>query len=380
MTTRRHGSVAAAVLLLSGVVVAACSDGAGTSGTASGGDGSGSGEAAEELAEFLEQPTAPTDWPVLGEAPPPGKSVYYVNTGNGAAQPIAQGIEDASEALGWDYHGLTYTASNPATGNSAYLSAVSAGADVIISTGLVEASITEGLQAAEDAGVEVVHISGTDSPDSELFDQVGNLQVNVGRWADAAVLGILADAEASGTTAKVGVVSTSGIPVIQANADAFVDAMEQRCSNCEASIIDVPAGDFTTGQAPESVVSFMQRNPATGYIHVIGGDFQGGLRPALDSAGLQNVNISGLIPGTAQNTEVESGDALFWVQIPNEYHGWLAIDAAARSFTGGDSALHNQEEAPVWVVNQDNLDFDVSDLPDFPAGYRDELTSLWNVD
>ncbi|TDW24214.1 sugar ABC transporter substrate-binding protein [Kribbella kalugense] len=330
-----------------------------------------------QLAPYLVQPSKLPAWPSLTEAPPKGKNIYYVSTGSGTAAIIGSAIKAACDALGWTYHPLTFNGSNPASANSALLTAVGSGADGVIMTGRPKASIMSGLDAAKTKGVEIVQTQGTDSPGTPGFDQVGNTPSNAAQTAKVIALGIVADAATAGATAHVGVVTTSGIPAIQGYSDATLAAIKGVCPSCSADSIDVPVADLLSGQAAKSVVSFIQRHPETNYVHVVAGAVEGGLRQALDAAGLTKVEITGYAPTPAQNQAVKDGKDLFYVQSPSGYYGWIAIDTIARHLTGGNASIHNAEADPVWLVNKTNLEFDPNVLPDFPAGYQEQLKKLW---
>jgi ABC-type sugar transport system substrate-binding protein len=364
-------------VLVTASLLAAC--GAADSGDGDAGSTGQNSGAAAALAPYLKKPSVLADFAPLGQAPPTGKSVFYINTGSGSAAEIANGVESAAKALGWSYKGLTYNVANPATGNSAYLAAINSGADGIISTGLPVAAIKEGLETAKAEGVDVVLINPTESPDDTEIGHVGNVQVLARAYGKVNALAIAADAEKSGKVARVAVVSSSGIPILTTLTDAMVDGVKENCKGCEVDTVDVSASDITSGQASKAVISYIQRHPDTNYVNLAVGAFEGGMRAALDAAGLNQVKIAGTQPTVAQNQEIESGASQFWLQVPYGYEAWEAVDALARSFTGGDLTTHNREEIPIWVVDKSNLDFDPQKLPEFPTDYEQQFAELWKV-
>lgn len=307
-----------------------------------------------------------------------GKAVYYIHTGSGSGQLISASIKRATATLGWRYRAITFNPANLATANSAYLSAVNAGADAIISTGVDHHALAQGLNAARARDIPVVQIQSVEAPRSSRFAQVANNVVNRSLYAKVVALGALADAAKRGVVAHVGVVTTSGIPAIYGMAQAKVRAVTEVCQKCSATIIDVPVAQATSGQAAQAVVSFIQQHPETNYISV-DGPFAAGGRAALDAAGAEGVKIVGLSPTAAQNQELETGDSLLWVNISYGYYGWTAVDAVARALTGGDPSIHSREHDIVWLVDKDNMTFDPQTLPDFPAGYETQFKRLWRV-
>lgn len=337
------------------------------------------GAAARAVAPYLEKPSRLADLPPLDQAPPKDKTIYYIGTGGGSASDIAAGVAAATRALGWTFKTLSYNVANLGSGNSAYLTAVNSGADGIISTGLPAAAIRQGLDAASSKDVQVVLINPSEPSDAEGFAQVGNVGVSAPLFSKVNALGIAADAEREGVTPHVGVVSSSGIPALTLFTNAVVDGLKQDCEECDVQQIDVPAADLVSGQASKSVISFIQRNPDTNYVNVAIGSFEGGMRAALDSAGLDKVKIAGIEATAAQNQEIASGASLFWVQMPHAYNAWTAVDALARSFTGGDAEIHNRQPMPVWLVEKSNLGFDPRALPEYPTDYPAQYKRLWKV-
>lgn len=373
-TTRRASGLV--TVLLAASLFAAC-------GTAAGGGDSGSNGqnkgAADALAPYLEKPSTLPDFEPLEEQPPAGRSIFYINTGSGSAAEIADGVESAADVLGWSYKSLTYDVSNPATGNSAYLAALNAGADGIVSTGLPVAAIEDALAKAKAKRVPVVLINPTESPKDSEVGHVGNVQVLAEAYGKVNALAIAADAEKNDRTANVAVVSSSGIPILNTLTEAMVAGIEAYCNGCSVDTVDVSAEKLTSGQASETVISYIQRHPDTNYVSLAVGAFEGGMRAALDAAGLNDVEIAGTQPTVAQNQEIESGDSLFWLQVPYGYEAWEAVDALARAFTGGDVTTHNEEVIPIWVVNKSNLDFDPEQLPEFPTEYEQQFAELWGA-
>jgi hypothetical protein len=381
--TSKAAATGVAVALMVATLVTACSSGTTQNGavsaTASTADSGGSSAAAQAaLAGYLTPPASLPGWPALNSKPPEGKKVYYINSGSAVGQIIANSIREACDALGWHLTVLTYSAANLASANSDYLTAVNAGGNVIISTGLAHNAIATGLAAAKQNHVVVIQIQSGEDPATTPFYNVDNNVANRALYGKVLALAFIADAEEHGTTAHVGVVTTSGIPVIYAESTAERNAITEYCRTCTATLINVPVTQVLGGQAAQAVISFIQRNPATNYLDVAG-PIEAGMRATLDAAGLARVRIGGFQPTPAQNTELKTGGSQFWLQLPYGYEGWLAVDTAARVLTGSDPAIHNTEQSLLWLVTRQNLDFDTSTLPDFPAGYQAAFKKLWHV-
>jgi len=373
---------AALVALATAALAVACSSGitssAGGGGGATSSSARRSGSAAAELAPYLKEPGSLPNWPALKSRPPTGKTVYYINSGSLAGQIIAAGLRQACSKLGWKLTVLTYDDANLETANSDYLTAVNSGGAVIVSTGIDQNVIAQGLTAAKQHHVVVIQTESAQNPATTPFYNVDNNLVNRALYGKVLALAFAADAAAAGTVAHVGVVTTSGIPVVYAESVAEQEAIVKYCHSCTAALINVPVTQVLGGEASEAVISFIQRNPDTNYVDIAGA-VEGGMRAALDNAGLSRVKIGGFQPTPAQNAQLKAGGSQFWLQLSYGYEAWLAIDTAARALTGSDPDIHNTAPSVVWLVDRQNLNFSTSALPDFPIGYRADFEKLWHV-
>jgi ribose transport system substrate-binding protein len=329
-----------------------------------------------ELKPFLAPPKLP-EWPALATAPEKALKLAYVGGGSGTAAVTSDALKDAAGALSWKYQRLTVDTSDPGAVDSAMLSAVNAGADVIVNSAGAE-SVKNALNVATKAKVPVVQLYAPDAGLPGFTASIAATKVSAEAWGKVMGLAVLSDAKRAGKTAHVGLITSSALPNFEPIADAAIATIKRNCAKCTADKIDTPAADLTTGQVGRGVVSFIQRKPQTNYVQFSVGFLSGGVRTALDGAGLKQVKFIGMVPTTAQLKELRDGKDVGWVAYPNQLDAYLAVDAAARALTGGDPKIHNQEVEPVWLLT-DKSEYDEKVTPELPVDYRAHFSKLWKV-
>ena len=142
--SKRAAVFSAAMAVL--VALAACSSsssstssGASTSSNAaSTGSASSSGVAQANAAatKALAMPTSITQTTPLPSKAPSGKSIIFVSNGLAATERIATGVHEAADAIGWSYSEIHFDAANPATLESALLTALAKKPSAVAEAGL----------------------------------------------------------------------------------------------------------------------------------------------------------------------------------------------------------------------------------------------------
>jgi ribose transport system substrate-binding protein len=117
--------------------------------------------------------------------------------------------------------------------------------------------------------------------------------------------------------------------------NAFVAEMNALCPGCTVS---VQTTNFSTGigtSDPGQIVSYLQRNPGTGYIVLGIGDAAAGVPEALAAAGLAGkVKIVTRLADTINFKDIQAGTEAMGVTEETYEIGWRMIGTAASSFLG----------------------------------------------
>lgn len=374
----RHRRLRAAIGGLSALalVAGACGDDTSTSSSGAVSDSA----AQDDLEGFLVPPDQLPEVPAITGEIPADLSIHLISTGNETDQLIEDAMNEATDLLGWNLEVVTTNRRDPVQANAAVQSALQSGADAIVTPSVDAASIEDGLAEAESAEVPVIQI-GSYQPES-FAGVVNSLAAdgpNPDVYGQMLAAAVVADAERAGTTANVGILTAGTLTWLTPIFDAFSEHLAAYCPDCTSELIDAPMSELATGQAANSVVSALQRNPDLNYVMLLG-PFSAGVRPGLDSNGFEAVKIVGFLPTTAQLQEMVARPEGFvgWVVVPNAYDGFASVDAVVRAVSGDDPAAHNDEQEPLWIVAPDS-ELDASTLPELPVDYAEVFSQVWGV-
>lgn len=378
-TTRQAQLIASALIVLTAVAVSACGSSSQSSSTAttSAQQAAATSTTAATTSLASAYLTAPTKLVVtepLTRRPPHEKAVFLSN-GIEIAQQISAGMKAASTALGWSYSTLAVNQNNPATVESSMLSAINSGANVVFVSATPSAVFKPALAAARQHGTAIIDVASGNAPTNGVTALVNNARANGPEWGKLLALGALADASQRKSTAKIVLVTSPVFATILGATDAVATATVQaHCSNCSFSTLDIPPDDLFAGKAPADIVSYLQAHPDTNYILQDSSLTDPGLTAALKAAGL-TPRIFGVAPLAPQVQEVASGQEAGWVIDPLQVEGWMAVDAAARHFTGGNPTLYNTQGIPSYLLVKSNT----SGPTEVPVGYEQQFMQMWHV-
>lgn len=293
---------------------------------------------------------------------------------------ITVGMEDATEALGWELMTISSSSADPAP---AMQQAIDAGVDFIASSGEAPALYEEQAQAAAAAGIEMLSCYDTtppDGPNTNIWTQCGDtsfVEKTGPLMADWAIV----DSEGA---ANVLVVNIPDFPVLVSEIDAYKAEMERNCPDCNITELNVTIDDLVGGAVPSSVASALQSDSSINYVFFSFGSLPAGVTAALDSAGLlDQVTVYGQDFSAFDLEEIVAGTMGAWAADPKAYAGWLMVDAAARLSLGME--LTEEREAanlPTFLVedaetSQEILDNQGGDWN--PPGMAAAFQALWGV-
>jgi ABC-type sugar transport system substrate-binding protein len=386
----RRSRYAIAVIVATALAAAGCSSSGGSKPAASGTSGSSAAattsaasatKAQAALAPYLKAPTALTVTTPLSARPPTGKTVYFLSDGIPISQQISTGIQGASAVLGWNSKVITWNPSNPASINSAMLTAVNAGADAIVFPATDAAALSGGLAAAAQKGVIVIgDATGNPAGTAGITAEVNSALTAGVTWGKLIGLGIAADAEKAGQTAHVvNVTAPVYATVLKPTDDSEAATLKTYCAQCTFNTLDISAQDLFAGKTPQLVVSYLQSHPDTTAISVRAtGLLQPGLTTALKAAGMSKIKVYGDVPLAPQLAELKAGTAAGYAVDPLAVTGWMCVDAIARQLVDKDGAVYTTADTPQWWLTQ-STDFDPSAVPLIPLDYEAQFKKMWDI-
>ncbi|MCB0981610.1 MAG: substrate-binding domain-containing protein [Ilumatobacteraceae bacterium] len=291
---------------------------------------------------------------------------------------LTPGFKAATEALGWDLQIFPMKSADPGPGIQA---AIDAGPDYIAMTGVVAAQFQPQVDAAKAAGIPLLSCFGTDAPSADLgiYMQCGdhNFVEKTGPlMADWAIV----DSEGA---ANVLIVNIPDFPVLVVETDAYKAQMEQNCSSCKYTELNVTLDDLIQGKVPAAVASALQADPSINYVFASFGDLPGGVTAALDAAGLlDGVTVYGQDFSTIDLEEIVAGTQGAWSADPKGYAAWLMVDAAARLSLGMELTEERDAAAlPTIIIDEPAEAQAIIDVGGdwMPPGAEDAFKALWGV-
>jgi ribose transport system substrate-binding protein len=313
-----------------------------------------------------------------GPAAVPDKSIaiIVITLQDGGAQRVTQGLEDAADALGWDFNTFD-SQGDPTQANTNILQALNTNPDAIALVGLEAQFVANGLDAAVEAGVPVVCAVCWDfradapylgaftavSPAVSVFEGLGYSN------------GVYAYETTGGNPQFLmfNDQSLGNLDAREAGLRRFIDECQESGGTCGiVSDEDFLLSGLTT-DLPNDAAAAARANPNhnivwtsfdTAALFAISG---------LETAGLTDVPVISSNADSANLDAIANGGLQTSTSgIPLEWGSWALFDNLNRFFAGTEQVDH---EIPVRLFTADNVPQDniwVGDL-DFEA----EFTAIW---
>ena len=380
--TRLATALAATAAL---ALVSACggsSDSATPAGTTESSSSSSGSSTADEVAKaqavvakFSATPTTIPATTPLTSPIPKGKSLVWLQCQFPQCVSIGKGIADATTAAGWKLKVLTYDSSNPATLVSGMQQALQFKPDVVVNSGLPVAVWQSVLPAYTKAGVPIVTMDAgpQDLPEPIIANLYGDQDIT--DQGDMVANYFIAD---SGAEGKALLVDVPSFPVLHAFGVAFSTSAKAGCTACTVKTLEATIPQVLGGKLNDLIVSALQRDPSIKYLISVDGDFNATLPSSLQAAGLAGkVKIAGAWGTAATAALTKAGKMDAFTGFATEYHGFQAVDAAARKFEGSavDKAGFGM---PQQLLTKQSLQ-EESDSYNYPKDFRAQFKALWKV-
>ena len=272
---------------------------------------------------------------------------------SGSSVPCAA-IESICEHFGWEIQ--TWDGEgDPSKENDAIISAISWGAECIITASVQASNVQSALQAASEAGVPCGSLScGNDSPNPVLLADGYNYAFDVGPNYDG--LGyafgdwIQAHTEGSG---KIACWDFAGEYSIDYLREGLYRSMQDK------GIAYDERGCFTFDQLGDvlnrQVASYLTNNPDTEFIFF---PFDPAAQPVsefLDLNGYTDVKVLGVLGNAEMVALINQGSvATATAAYDNTYMGYAAMDQMLRVLAGQDLVEPHGENVPYLILDETN--------------------------
>lgn len=386
-TTRHRHSLAhrrawAAVALLSLMVVAACGSNNKTD-VPKPKSGDVSSEAKALVEKQLAAPTSVGVDSPLSKKPPTGLTFVEIGQADVLSAVLTQAEGEAAKALGWKFQHIT-----PGNGAEDVQKAMQSALQLkplpfaISVRNYGKESYLPQLAEAKSKGVLVISNStldegGTGDGIVATVNQAKNSLVEpqqIAAW-------IAVNSKGSGNVLAL---DLPDYPIVHNAMGAFADALKSDCSGCTVTTVPVKTSDIGTN-APQNVVSEIQKNPKINYIFILG-PVTTGLNAALGSAGVSDgkVKIVGMGPNpdNIQGLRDKDGYNYAWSAFSAPVSGWQTVDVAARLSVGDSIDNVMKQVSPTQILTPNNVGDAVQDGGGNYIGvadYKDLFKKMWQV-
>jgi ABC-type sugar transport system substrate-binding protein len=376
---------AGCVVVAASLLLAACggNSGSGGSDTAAGSNDGRSSSVdlaalKSQLAEFSKEPTEiPVSDPIPN--PPRNKTLAIIEVNSSSSHEVASATEEAANLFGWEVTRIP-TEATPAGVGRSWDQAVQLKPDVLIASAFPPEVYQKQLDELRAGGTKIVgHSLGTDAP-TPGYDYETRSNGALAEWVKLQAWEIAVDAD--GKPAKVASFWATSFAAQVGMKKAFVDELARVCPNCEVEAVDVDATDVGT-EFPAQAVSYLQRNPDTGYIAVGFTALLTGVGQAVERAGVgENLQQVLGLSGDAKALDAITPDSFqTWdLGSPTGVLGYQVFDAALRLEAGMPTTPGVPKyESTLVVVTPDNVEEFRKDAYVFIPDYQEQFKKLWGV-
>jgi ribose transport system substrate-binding protein len=332
---------------------------------------------AQQLAQYQAQPSTIGNYPSLKTAPPKGKVVVFLGTGEVSNVQVANGVQQAAKAAGWKYFEATYQAANPATMLSALDIAIAKHANYVMEAGTVlspafiSAAAAHHIKIAVNA-VDPVTLGGP------VIESAGGAAVDY-RMGQLAADEFIVDSHGKGEAVEEAIPQ---YPILTTFAHGFQNTVKADCPACKIDAADVSITDFGAGNLPKIVVAAVQAHPSAQYIVFDDGPFADGITSALSAAGISGKKILGEAGDAAGYQAVKAGTNLAWTGYSVPFDAWQEMDAAFRDSEGMKIPAADKTQ-PTQIVTKANVGA-IKLIPsiggwNYPANGFQQFLAIWKL-
>ncbi len=311
----------------------------------------------------------------LNSTPKPHKFIFIYDDIQ-QSQVIGDGAIAGLQAAGWQTSELEWFTENPSTLVTELRAALQQHPFAVSFAGATEAvwgSVVSAYKAAH-----VWLIPSVIGPQATTYPQYP-IGANISSFLQGgAALGDWTINDSHGT-ARVLVSDVNVYPILTTAYTGFKQAFQQNCSSCKIHYLPMDLATWATNSATTNgqIVSWLRENPSYKYVMTTDLTFTGGLRSALNTAGLNYVKIIGAQPNPPDFSALQAGQESAFVANNNTVGGWAVADAVLRLSEHMNPAQSNLGQ-PYQLVTPANVSIGFN-LVGKPAGYISGYRHLWRL-
>ncbi|GAA1559474.1 hypothetical protein GCM10009804_15410 [Kribbella hippodromi] len=310
--------------------------------------------------------------PPLKSAPPKGKRLVAVACNFPTCASVADGAKAAAQALGWNATVLQHDGSPQ--GYVSLMNQVAADPPdaFVYVPALPDSSMKEQLAKLKAAGTKISEVSPLEQPGADSAVQavvLGKQDVT----QTGKILGSAVVADANGATDAVWVWDPSFANSWSPMKDAFTKAVESaggKVGVLEASVQGIGK------TVPAQITGYLQAHPKTKYVVTPMVDYQSGLDPAIQAAGLQGkVKVISRATNQSILQGIKNGTDWAGLAIELQAVGWRAVDQLVRLEVG--MPLGDRADPVGWQQIYLKSNVDQAGAAPEPPNYQQLYTTAW---
>src|ERR1700722_15335396 len=329
------------------------------------------------LATASNPPTTIAQTVPLPTTPPKGKTIVYLYDGTVSSQTyLANEVKLAATAIGWNYDGITFEQSNPATLIAGLQTALVKHPTVVASAAQQYSMLGASVIAAyKKANVPLIFGGqATPLPASPLLlGNPGGPDMYTLGGKDLAAW-FVSDSKGAG---KVLDVNIPALTTLNPLFDSFDSEVKTLCPACQTKDVNMTISQATGGSQASVVVAELQRNPGYKYVFYSDGAFASGIASALASAGQSGVKVFGYDMQPEQAAALKSGTEAAWGGLNLNTYACELVDLALRYVENAPSGEANDDVMPTQVLTHANIGNQTS--YNQPADVLQQYEKIWKV-
>lgn len=315
----------------------------------------------------------------LPSRPKPGHTVVFLSCDNPNCPPFAEGMKEATEAIGWKLQEIPYELADPSTLVSAFQRALNYDPAAVVLTGMPAAVWSSVLPDYQKAGVPIIPmVLGPVDIKDPVVANIGGPKAWTG-YGTTLANWFIADSEGKGHAL---VANLTEFPLNVEIGDGISQTVAE-CKGCKVTDLTLTLSQLTNGQVPQIIAAQVRRDPSIDYVLATNGQFVDTLPEAFKSVGVTGVKIATTTSSATTIASIADGTIAAGTTLGSRYEGWMAVDAAIRASMGLPQEPVLEDGSPSRLVtNAKGLNADALDPSgsyDTPVDYTEQFKTLWHV-
>lgn len=389
--------LAAAGILLVGLVLAIAGCGGGSS-TTSGGTEASEGSAGESTEsaggaeegtssesafpkaaktneEYEERPTSVGIETPVGKPIPKGKTIDFIQCGVPACKTEGELFEAAAKELGWTIKSIN-AGTTPEEIKAAYGQAIKDEPDAVLGSGYPRVLFNSEIAQLKAKNIPVIEFFVEEEAGNGITAVIGGIPTSEmqGKMMANYILAHNTDKEM-----EIGAVNAQGFETVTGTIESVEKVFGEECPDCKVKKLEAPLTAIGK-DLPQRISSFLTANPGIEWTTVGYNDMVTGLPTALKGAGVENANLTTVNISTSIAPYLEN-DEYLQATVGSSFNEvyWRGIDLLARLFAGVDYKEDLDDSTlPYWTITQESLPTSTEEFPNV-ENYEEQFKELWGV-